>query len=65
MNNQIAGTFSRWKCRSMLPLGEFMRRLQKNMEPTTKQVHIAKEEFELKTKELKEKEKRKQERRNE
>jgi hypothetical protein len=29
-NNLITGTFSRWKCRSMVPLGEFIRRLDKN-----------------------------------
>lgn len=23
MNNHVAGTFSRWKCKSMLPLDEF------------------------------------------
>jgi hypothetical protein len=27
LNNQITGTFSRWKCRSFIPLGEFIRRL--------------------------------------
>ena len=29
-NNLVSGTFTRWKCRSMLPLGEFLRRLYKN-----------------------------------
>ncbi len=30
LNNLVAGTFNRWKCRPLLPLHEFMRRLYKN-----------------------------------
>ncbi len=54
LNNQIAGTFSKWKCRSMLPLGEFIRRLKKNHKPKTAFIEIEKDEFECKSKELKE-----------
>jgi len=32
LNNQVTGQFSRWKCRSMMPLGEYMRRLRKNQQ---------------------------------
>lgn len=46
MNNQVCGTFSRWKCRSILPLGEFIRRLKKNQEPKTKIIQVEKDVYE-------------------
>jgi hypothetical protein len=31
LNNKIVGGFSKWKCKSMIPMGEFLRRLRKNL----------------------------------
>ena len=46
LNNQICGTFNRWKCQSVLPLGEFIRRIRKNHEPSTRIVQVDKDIYE-------------------
>ena len=55
LNNQICGTFNRWKLRSVLPLGDFMRRLRKNKEPPVNVVQIDKDIYEKQVKEMREK----------
>jgi hypothetical protein len=45
-NNQITGTFSKWKTHSLLPLGEFIKRIKKNQEPSVTVVQIEKSQYE-------------------
>lgn len=54
LNNQVCGSFSRWKTRSCLPLGEFMKRLKKNLEPTTRLIQVDKDIYEKQIQEMKE-----------
>lgn len=54
LNNQVCGTFSKWKMRSCLPLSDFMRRLRRNQDPTTTIVQVEKSQYERQIQELKE-----------
>ncbi len=41
----IAGTFSKWKTRSFLPLGEFIKRILKNSLPSSKLIPIEERDY--------------------
>lgn len=45
-NNYICGSFNKWKTNSLLPLGEFIKRLKVNLVPSTTQVEIEKNQYE-------------------
>ena len=40
-NNQIVGVFSGWKCRSLIPVAQFIRMLDKNAQPTVREVELS------------------------
>ncbi len=52
LNNLICGSFNRWKLRSVLPLGDFMRRLRKNREPPVNVINIDKDVYDKQVQEL-------------
>ena len=53
LNNFVCGSFNKWKTRSLLPLGEFMKRLKKNLEPSTKMIQIEKSLYEQSIEQMK------------
>ena len=46
--------FSGWKCRSLIPVGQFIRMLDKNGQPTTRTVDLGEDTYEQEIVELKE-----------
>lgn len=52
-NNQLVGAFTGWRCKSMIPLYAFIRRLYKNSQPAVRVVPLGKESYEQEIKEFK------------